>query len=215
MEAKPKRRLPLVLRLLITIVLAVILLATALIAYLTAVEFRPDAEQPAETVAARGADLESAVPATPYTLLSFNTGYAGLGEESDFFMDGGKQTAPRDPAIVEKNLAGIRAILEAQKCDFLFLQEVDRNAKRSRRIDEAEMLASVGAYSAAFAPPRAAYRPAESPAGPPPMIAISSMGVQRSFQILCRVPTETVYGFCPPIARTPCARFSLRPSFSF
>lgn len=152
MEAKPKRRLPLVLRLLITIVLAVILLATALIAYLTAVEFRPDAEQPAETVAARGADLESAVPATPYTLLSFNTGYAGLGEESDFFMDGGKQTAPRDPAIVEKNLVGIRAILEAQKCDFLFLQEVDRNAKRSRRIDEAEMLASVGAYSAAFAP---------------------------------------------------------------
>ena len=64
------------------------------------------------------------VAEAPLKLMIWNIGYAGLGEESDFQMDGGKTLRPPSREAVEKNLAGIQAVLRAEAPDILMMQEL-------------------------------------------------------------------------------------------
>lgn len=118
------------------IVLGVIVLAAAgLIGWLTVREFRPAA---VEDVAVNRTSPPKAAPLGPgdtLTVLSLNTGYAGLGADSDFFMDGGKDVAPtRDQA--QANLIGLTGLLMEHRADVYFLQEVDTNSSRSGSVDQ-------------------------------------------------------------------------------
>ncbi|MFK7755719.1 MAG: endonuclease/exonuclease/phosphatase family protein [Flavobacteriales bacterium] len=70
-----------------------------------------------------------------FTILTWNMGYGGLGEESDFFYDGGAQVRP-SKEIVEKNLTGIESFLAESDADFICLQEVDTASKRSYNTNE-------------------------------------------------------------------------------
>ena len=89
------------------IVFGVILLfAAGLFTYLTITEYRPEPEEVVELyylgdpeptsrakephwmVGYSAEELPAADPST-FTVLSWNVGYCALGEESDFFMDGG------------------------------------------------------------------------------------------------------------------------------
>lgn len=78
-----------------------------------------------------------------FTFLIWNVGYGGLGKEVDFFYDGGKMvTSPKDHVL--KNNAGMSRFFAASKStDFIMLQEVDRNSKRSWKIDQADEFAKV------------------------------------------------------------------------
>ena len=58
------------------------------------------------------------------TVTTWNIGYAGLGQESDFVMDGGRHWFPPSRSIVEKNLRGILQSLDAFNTDVLLLQEL-------------------------------------------------------------------------------------------
>ncbi|MFQ8805823.1 MAG: hypothetical protein ACLR8Y_12970 [Alistipes indistinctus] len=84
------------------------------------------------------------------TLVSWNIGYAGLGDNMDFFYDGGRRV--RDTrARTAANLAQI--VLDAAKidADIMLLQEVDRSSHRTYRIDEAGLIgAAFPGYAAAF-----------------------------------------------------------------
>jgi len=60
------------------------------------------------------------------SVLNWNIGYAGLGKESDFIMDGGENLLPPSKEIVLKNLSGIQKILDANKADFVNIQEVSK-----------------------------------------------------------------------------------------
>jgi endonuclease/exonuclease/phosphatase family metal-dependent hydrolase len=87
------------------------------------------------------------------TLFNWNIGFGGLGEESDFFYDGGKSTYMPE-AVVEKNMAGILATLEAAapEVEVFFLQEVDRGSTRSHRLDEYALLSDkLPGFAHAFA----------------------------------------------------------------
>lgn len=65
------------------------------------------------------------------TVLIWNIGFTGLGEETDFFYDGGKTVIQKEE-IVAKNLKGIQDHIQAQSdVDVFLLQEVDSSAKRS------------------------------------------------------------------------------------
>lgn len=59
-----------------------------------------------------------------FSILNWNLGYAGLGKDSDFYMDGGEMISPPSKAIVETNLAGIRKVLSENKSDFHIFQEL-------------------------------------------------------------------------------------------
>lgn len=78
--------------------------------------------------------LEKTLPQT-IRLLSWNIGYAGLGEESDFLIDGGKHLLAPSKKIVQKNLSGIRKQLQKIKADIFLLQEVSEKSFLSRNVD--------------------------------------------------------------------------------
>ncbi len=70
------------------------------------------------------------------SLMIWNIGYAGLSQEMDFFYDGGENTRPTKE-IAKNNIRKIRSFLEkADTLDFILLQEVDRDSKRSYYMDE-------------------------------------------------------------------------------
>lgn len=130
------------------VLLAVVLAAAALLLYLSLREYQPRAVEPAWT---EGEALAQPAAGSELTLLTWNIGYAGLGEESDFFMDGGRMTRPTE-AVSSKNLHGVLDTLESLPADIVLLQEVDVNSKRSYYVDQRAALGDAFAGMAAFAP---------------------------------------------------------------
>ena len=115
-------------RMALGLVLAVVILAIGLIGYLTVTEYHPAF---AETADRGSVNHSQAMNSRTFSLLSFNTGYGALGEDADFFMDGGEGVLPRDETLVADNVDGILQILELSEADFLMLQEVDTDSQRS------------------------------------------------------------------------------------
>jgi len=77
------------------------------------------------------------------SVITWNIGYAGLGNEMDFFYDGGEQVRATNENT-QKNLIEISTFLSnTDKPDFILLQEVDKKAKRTYFIDETKHLAEI------------------------------------------------------------------------
>ncbi len=74
------------------------------------------------------------------TLISWNIGYAGLGRDADFFMDGGRQVRPVEKSLVEKNLVSIQDAIRSFSADVILLQEVDSGSSRSFGIDQVDLI---------------------------------------------------------------------------
>ena len=118
---------------------AVAALLVLVLMILSVSEYRP---QPEEQIALTGEDVHKTVrDGDEITMLTFNIGYGGLDKDMDFFMDGGRRNTPESKEKVEENLTGIAEIVAEQDADVIFLQEVDRDSKRSYHINEADMLA--------------------------------------------------------------------------
>lgn len=105
----------------------------------TLTDFRPDnildmeAHQRAE---------ETTIADSLVSVAIWNIGYGGLGEESDFFYDGGgmffsggHMIRPTE-AMFKKNMEGILTWAQSTQADFFLLQEVDRASKRSYGVDQ-------------------------------------------------------------------------------
>lgn len=138
-----------ILKVLGVLIAAVLIFAVVLIGWLSVTEYKPAAVEEAKTYdfeAAKSLSKEENIK-----LLSFNTGYAGLGEEADFFMDGGKNTTTGDESTVRKNLDGISEIIASSGADICLLQEVDADSKRSYGIDQREYYLSGAERPAAYA----------------------------------------------------------------
>ena len=114
------------------ILLCVIIIILAVLLFYTVREYRPAAIEKVEA----SSGSKTLRQGSTFTIASWNTGYAGLGKEEDFFMDGGTKVQPDSKEEVEKNLTGIAEQLKDLQADFYFLQEVDRDSKRSYRTDE-------------------------------------------------------------------------------
>ena len=103
----------------------------------TVAEYRP-AET--ETVVADHAAEALLETGTPLTLVSWNCGYGALGDNADFFMDGGSSVYTAEKDRVQQNLAGIRDALKELDPDVILLQEVDIRSSRSYGTDERTVL---------------------------------------------------------------------------
>lgn len=109
-----------------------------LLLYGTVTEFKPPAVMEAERHERAQAPLDSTL-----SLMIWNLGYAGLGADHSFFMDGGKDVRP-SRADSERYLQGILDFLrKEQETDFILLQEVDRDSRRSYGTDQAQAIAEV------------------------------------------------------------------------
>ncbi len=66
-----------------------------------------------------------------YTITTWNTGYASLVEETNFFADGGEMSLGKNIQIVKIHLKNITEILIQKESNFFNLQEFDKSFKRS------------------------------------------------------------------------------------
>ena len=135
------------LKVLLRIMLALVLLVAVALGVFTVTEYKPE---DMETVIADHAAEAVLETGKPLTLVSWNVGYGALGDNADFFMDGGTSVYTADKARLGSNLEGIRDRLIALNPDLIILQEVDINSSRSYGTDERMLLkeAMPGAYDA-------------------------------------------------------------------
>lgn len=141
-------------RFLLILLLVAVVAVGGLLGFLTATEYKPaDVEQ---------LEIRQLSDAPPLqegqlTVMSWNIGYAGLGKEQDFFMDGGSHSRPGSSELVNQYLNGIVQTIEELDPDLILLQEVDTDSSRTYGIDEATALARNTAvhalnYSCPFVP---------------------------------------------------------------
>ncbi len=89
-----------------------------------------------------GQEADIIADSTELNLLIWNIGYAGLDASMDFFYDGGKQMRPSKEGVND-NLEGIQSILAPfNGFDFILLQEVDIDSKRSYHINQVEKISA-------------------------------------------------------------------------
>ncbi len=114
----------------------VLVFAIGLIGWLTITEFNPE---PVETVPVSIQNESKEIKPVlgeKIRVLTFNIGYANLGKESDFFMDGGKNVRNGDKELVLGNLEGVIDTVYEADANIYFLQEVDIKSTRSSNINE-------------------------------------------------------------------------------
>ena len=133
------------------IALCVIVLAIVfLFGWLTLAEYKPD---DVEEVEIEGTATALLYPGSSLRLVSWNIGYGALGDNADFFMDGGSGVRTADEERVRENVKAVIDELTVLAPDVVFLQECDRDSDRSYGIDEAEWITeelSLGQSTFAF-----------------------------------------------------------------
>jgi endonuclease/exonuclease/phosphatase family metal-dependent hydrolase len=73
-------------------------------------------------------------------LVIWNIGYAGLDASMDFFYDDGERMRPSREGVMS-NMEGINSTLESYRdFDFILLQEVDQDSKRSYHLNEFQLI---------------------------------------------------------------------------
>ncbi|MEM6263200.1 MAG: endonuclease/exonuclease/phosphatase family protein [Bacteroidota bacterium] len=136
-------------RILLIIIGLAVLYVGGMIAYAMITDYEPELTTEAKIESTAS---QSSLRQDTLRLLNWNIGYCGLGEESDFFYDGGETVRmPRE--IVEKNLEGVKRVLEdyVPDYDFILLQEVEKDSRRSYHINQYEVLKDLfRGYAASF-----------------------------------------------------------------
>lgn len=106
---------------------------------LTVTEYRP---KDTEAMDINGEATKTLHEGESFSILSWNVGYFGLGQTSDFFMDGGESVRSASKDTVKDNIHSITSDLKQENADIIFLQEVDTSSKRAYHIDELEAVTS-------------------------------------------------------------------------
>ena len=136
-------------RIIFRIVVCLVFIAALFLGLMTAAEYRP---QERETLSASSPSSLPLRAGQEIRILSWNTGFGALGDNADFFMDGGKGVITADKSRVTANLDGIADYIASEDPDLVLLQEVDLSSKRSYYIDQTKFFRdSLPAYQSAFA----------------------------------------------------------------
>lgn len=136
------------LKAILIILLIPVLFLAGFLGYMTLTDYRP---ANGEEITVEGTATLQKIPDT-LSLISWNIGYCGLGKEQDFFFDGGKGVRPNKQDY-QRYINGVMETVHGfSGSDFILLQEVDRDAKRSYFQDQVPMIASqLPGYAYAFA----------------------------------------------------------------
>ena len=127
-----------ILKCLIALIALAAVCFAALLGFLSVTEFKPAEVQP---LTVSGSAAKSLKSGEPVKVISWNIGYGALGDNADFFMDGGKMVQTADTQRVNENMNEILRVLKEQDADLVLLQESDVNSSRSHHIDETKMVA--------------------------------------------------------------------------
>ncbi len=136
-----------------SVILGLAALVLLFFVFLTITEYYPKTTEAAitgtpETASSSPTDFKAG---GEYTMISWNIGYAALGKDEDFFMDGGKEIQPDSIEKVQKYLVGITNTLKKNPADIYFIQEIDEKAQRSYKINELTVLSNALKMEYSFA----------------------------------------------------------------
>lgn len=138
-EPEKKKRGPLgrLLKFIGILLLIIVVAFGGLIGFLTATEYKP---ADVEEIAVEGEAGGELAIGDDFSIMSWNIGYGALGDNADFFMDGGKGVKTADRERVLSNMQGVIDESTLQNPDIIFYQETDKDSTRSEHINEYEML---------------------------------------------------------------------------
>lgn len=138
-----------ILRFFLLVISLAIIVVGGFLGYVTLTDYKPKAE---EQLLLRHPVTQKINSAKPFTITTFNIGYAGLDSKQDFFMDGGKMSRSASLEQTEHNMEGILTTMKQLNSDIYMLQEVDVKATRSYNLDEVEYIVNeFPEYSSVFA----------------------------------------------------------------
>ena len=131
--------------------LIVLIIPIGLVLVLTIFEYRP---KPVEIVAIENEQSTTIELDTSIQIMTFNIGFAGLGADEDFILDGGTKGRADSKEVVDGYLDGITDLLTENPVDIYLLQEVDQRARRSYHINQvlyiADALGMSNSYQYAY-----------------------------------------------------------------
>lgn len=126
-----------VLKALLYLVMLLILLFCGFLIYQSVTEFKPPHEQVLHL------ESSDSVVSDTLELITWNIGYFGLGADMDFFYEGGTMVMPEREQHALYSRQALERIQTLDSVDFILLQEVDTNSKRSFYTNELNQLQSV------------------------------------------------------------------------
>ena len=122
----------------LSITLAVLLLFAGVFLFaMTLADYKPAASETLSSL-----PEAAALPSDTIGVVTWNIGYAGLGDDMDFFYEGGTKTRT-SKARTLANLDSIKRFLHSRPEDFILIQEIDLNSRRSYGIDELSEISAV------------------------------------------------------------------------
>ena len=128
------------------VLLILILTFIGFIAYITITDYKPDKIE----VIVEKNSIEHIIELDQdtFSFINWNIGYAGLGQEMDFFYDGGEMSNPTKKLAAKYLTNIIDFVVSNDTVDFWMLQEVDVKAKRSYNVNQVELVTNAkrGSY---------------------------------------------------------------------
>ncbi|MCP4138522.1 MAG: hypothetical protein GY754_46620 [bacterium] len=119
----------------IAVILGTLVVLFALILlFFTVKEYTPAQEEVVANLSKVSAQLKEAPD--ELTVLSWNIGYCGIDKNTDFVLEGGKMSVPKDEKSVRENLDAAKSFLQKEAADVYFIQEVDEASSRSFDINQ-------------------------------------------------------------------------------
>lgn len=120
-----------------------------LLTFLTLTEYKPDDVMDISIV---GEGFQDLTLDSTFDIMTWNIGYGALGDNADFFMDGGKMVTTADRSRIDKNMKGIISKIDEVHPNIFFVQEVDVYSKRSKHVNELASISNrFNAYSYSYA----------------------------------------------------------------
>ncbi len=141
----PLKRIGKILLAIIAIAIAVV---AALLIFLSVTEFKPAS---IEDLSVSGESSKTISQGESLRVVTWNIGYGALGDNADFFMDGGSMVNTATEERVEENLNAVMEELTNLNPDVAFLQEVDQDSARSHHINEVAVISGTTGYESTFA----------------------------------------------------------------
>ena len=126
----PKQKL---IRFAIKLGIFLVIIVVLILVFLAVTEYKPKAKEKLEVNGEGYHDLE---PNSTFTIMTWNIGYGALGDNADYFKDGGKMVKSADRIRLNKNIKNIQYHIEQIKPNIFFLQEVDKYSKRANHVNE-------------------------------------------------------------------------------
>jgi len=129
-----------ILKILLLLIIIAALYLGSVIFYGTITDYKPSLT---EKITTGGSFIKTDTSKNIFTFLTWNIGYCGLGKEMDFFYDGGKMVRP-SKELVTRYIKGVSSFLAPNDTiNFILLQEIDINSKRSYHICQTDTFSHV------------------------------------------------------------------------